>query len=164
MSQQCQHSGPGGQCSHTRVDGSDFCLRHSNESSRIRSYRLSDTDLRARFDHMAGSDSLETVRKEVVLQRAMIDKRLDLARTEAEYLVAFQAIQPAMTTLNKLVESLNKLEMATHTVLGKAALDKVASEIGIILVEELANVDGAEDIIDRVATRISDAISEARNE
>jgi signal transduction histidine kinase len=124
----------------------------------LRSYKLSDPELRARFDHHADSDSIETVRAEVVLLRTLIDERLSLARTEADKIAAFQVIHPAISTLNKLVESLCKLEKSTHLVLGKEALNRLT-----ILIEELSEVEGYTDIIDRVAGRIAAAISESRN-
>jgi signal transduction histidine kinase len=129
----------------------------------LRSYKLSDPELRARFDHHADSDSIETVRAEVVLLRTLIDERLSLARTEADKIAAFQVIHPAISTLNKLVESLCKLEKSTHLVLGKEALNRLGDKIVTILIEELSEVEGYTDIIDRVAGRIAAAISESRN-
>lgn len=164
MNQRCQHSGPRGQCPQAAVDGSKFCSRHCNEADRLRGYRLSDTSLRARFDHFSDSESLETVRDEVILLRSLINERLDLAKTEADKVVAFQVIHPALSTLNKLVESLGKLERQTDAVLGKAALNDLCDEIAKILIEELCDMDGFEGIVDRIATRISDAIASAHNE
>lgn len=163
MSQRCQHSGPKGQCNHQTVDGSEFCLRHSDESARLRGYYLSDTGLRERFDHMAGSECLGTVRDEVILLRALINERLDLARTEADKIVAFQTIHPALSTLNKLVESLSKLELQTDVVLAKTALTELSDDIVTILIEELSALPNYTDIVDRVAQRISDKIAESRN-
>ena len=112
---------------------------------------------------MAGSESLGTVRDEVILLRALINERLDLAKTEADKIVAFQTIHPALSTLNKLVESLSKLELQTDVVLGKAALTKLCDDIVTILIEELSTVEGYTDIVDRVAKRISDAVASSRN-
>lgn len=159
----CQHSGPNGQCSRPAVDGSEFCLQHSKESDRIRGYRLADESLRERFNQMKSENGLETVRDEVRLLRAMIEERTNMARTEAEKIVAFQVIHPAISTLNKLVESLSKLERQTNAVLSKEALNKLCEGIAQILIEELKEVDGYTEIVDRVAARISDAIAEARN-
>lgn len=109
-------------------------------------------------------DSIETVRQEVLLLRALIDERLDLARTEADKITAFQVIHPAISTLNKLVESLNKLDRQTNEVLDKGALTRLGDDIVTVLIEELCHIDGYTDIIDRVGSRIADAIAGARNE
>ena len=163
MSEQCSRSTPSGMCNQPSCDGSDFCQKHSKESDRVRSYQLSSPELRARFSHHADSDSIETVRDEVILLRSLINDRLNLARNEAERIVAFREIHPAIATLNKLVESLCKLEKSTHLVLGKEALNRLGDEIVNILIEELSLVDGYTDIVDRVAGRIATVISEARN-
>lgn len=165
MSSRCQHSGPRGQCSHPSVDGSDFCKTHSNEDSRIRGYLLENPELKARFvHHSADSESLETVRQEVRLLRTLIDDRINLAQTPAERINAFSVIHPAISTLNKLVESLNKMERQADIVLGKSALLKLSDDIVTILIEELAGIPDYTDIIDRVAERIAGAIADAHNE
>lgn len=160
---QCQHSGPRGQCVYQKVDGSDFCKKHCNEADRIRSYRLSDPEAQKRFDHLANSAALETVREEVVLLRMLIDERYSLAKTEADKINAFSVIHPALSTLNKLVESLSKLERQADLVLGREALEELGEDIVTIIIEELSNVEGYTEIVDRVAARITSSIANARN-
>ena len=164
MSHRCQHSSPKGQCTRPSVDGSDCCERHCNEDHRIRGYRLADESLRARFDQLSEMDSIETVQNEVHLLRALIFERIDLARTEADKIVAFQTLHPAMSTLNKMVDSLSKLRRETSEVLDKGALNKLGDSIVEILISELCDIEDYESIIDRVAARISNVIAEARNE
>jgi signal transduction histidine kinase len=130
----------------------------------MRSYYLADTKLRARFDQLSGSESLETVKDEVILLRTLINERLNFARSESDKIVAFQTIHPALSTLNKLVESLGKLERQTNVVLGKGALNKLSDTIVQILIEELCDIEDYESIIDRVASRIASEIAGARNE
>ncbi len=163
MSQQCAKTGPRGQCNQPTVDGSGFCKKHSDESQRIRSYRLSDPDTRERFDHFADSAALETVRDEIVLLRVLIEERRNLAKTEADRINAFSVIHPALSTLNKLVESLSKLEKQADLVLGREALEKLGDDIVTILIEELSNVEGYTEIVDRVASRLAKSIADARN-
>ena len=159
----CQHTGPRGQCTGKTVVGSDKCARHSNEVDRIRSYRIADPDIRARFDHHVDSDTLETVREEVAFMRSLIEERYSLARTEADKINAFSVIHPAISTLNKLVESLTKLEMQADLILGRDALNLLADDIVTILISELSNVDGYTEIVDRVASRIAEKIANTRN-
>jgi len=145
------------------VDGSEFCKKHCKEADRIRSYRLSDPDARQRFDHLANSEALETVRDEVVLLRLLIDERYALAETKADKINAFSVIHPALSTLNKLVESLGKLERQADLVLGREALEKLGDDIVTILIEELTDVDGYTEIVDRVASRLATTIAESHN-
>lgn len=130
----------------------------------MKGYRLADSDLRARFNELSAMDSIETVRQEVRLLRTLIEDRINLARNEAERITAFQVVHPAISTLNKLVDSLGKLERQTNEVLDKGAIDRMNDEIVTVLIEELCHVDGYTDIIDRVGSRIAGVIAGARNE
>lgn len=162
MSNQCEHSGPQGQCHNPSVDGSDKCAKHSKESDRIRSYRLKGT-LRERFEHHSSADLLTTVRDEIHLLKSLIEDRLDLAESPAERLVAFQTVRPALVDVVKCFEILTKLETATSVTLGKEALSELGKEVIKILTEELEGVPNHDSIIDSVAARIAASISDARN-
>jgi hypothetical protein len=163
MSDQCEHSGPHGQCHNSRVDGSAFCDRHSNEAERIKGYRLSSPELRERYEHHA-SATLASVRQEIILLRAMIEDRLSLATNEAERLVAFKAVRPALVDVVKCVDTLTKLEQQTSVVLGKEALAALSGKIISILSGALADVPDHDRIIDLVAKQIAAAIADAHNE
>jgi len=143
------------------VDGSDFCLKHSNEADRIKGYIITNPDLKSRFDYHA--DSVETVGQELRLLRALVNDRLELAKTEADRINAFQYLHPAISTINKLVESLDKMKRQTDTVLEKEALYGLNREIAKILVEEISKLDTTGEIVERVATRIASVIAGAHN-
>jgi len=163
MSEQCEHTGPHGQCSHPKVDGSDYCARHSKESDRIQGYRLSSPELRKQFEHFEQSDLLETVRQEISLLRALINDRLNMLDSPAERIAAFQSVAPQLVAVVKSLETIVKLEHQTNVVLGKDALRSLAQEIIKILTEELVEVPDHDSIIDRVAKRIASAIAKSHN-
>lgn len=164
MSNRCKHSGPRGQCPQSALDGSSYCERHTSEADRVRGYLLADPELRERFEHHSRSECLDTLREEVVLLRALINQRLDLAATPAEKVSAFAVVHPALSTLDKLVNSLSKLERSTAVVLEKEAIQRLGQSIVKILIEELNDVPGRDSIIDKISSRIAKAIIEARNE
>lgn len=139
-------------------------MKHTDESKRIKGYRLTDPELREKFDHHNDEASLQTVREEIVLLRAMIEQRLNMATNKAEKEAAFQIVTPAIAKVNTLVESLTKLARQTSTMVGKAALHKLGADIVTILTEELDGVPQYDEIIDSVAARITQAVKEARNE
>lgn len=134
---------------------------HSNEKDRVQNYLISDPERQKQFDYHSGS--IETVRQEIGLLRMLLYERVNLARTEADRINAFQVIHPAVVTINKLVDSLGKLERQTNTVLEKESATQLAKMIGTILVEEIAAVDPSGEIVDRVASRIASVIADAHN-
>ena len=159
----CHHSGRRGQCPYQAIDSSAFCEKHTKEADRIMNYRLNDPDLRERLEHHGAAECIEIVRNEVVLLRALIEDRLNLAKTEAERIAAFNVVHPALNTLEKLVTSIQKLEHNASLSLEKGAAKKLAEDIGKILIEELNDVPDRDNIIDRVSRRIADAVMAARN-
>jgi hypothetical protein len=146
------------------VDGSDFCARHSNEADRVRGYRLSNPELRERVEQHAGEASLESVRNEIILLRALIEDRLEMASTKAERLAAFQSVTPTLVNVVKCCETLAKLERQNSVVLGKEALMGLGKQIIHILSEELDGVPGYDSVVDRIAARIAKTIAESRNQ
>ena len=161
--QQCEHSGPQGQCHNDRVDGSRFCSRHSSEAERIRGYRIANPELRKAVEYHSQSASFDTVRDEIVLLKGIIEDRLSMGNTEAERIGAYQSVTPTVISLVKCYETLSKLERQTSVVLGKEALTFLQKEIIEILTSELKNTPDYESVVDRIANRIASAISEARN-
>lgn len=163
MADQCEHTGKRGRCTAPKADGSDFCLTHSDEADRIRGYRISNPELRERFEHHSRSDLFASLRQEVDLLRSMIEDRVSQANTPAERINVFNAVRPALVDVVKCIETLSKLERQNNIVLGKEALAWLNKEIIQILIGELAEVPGYETIIDRVAAKLAAALANARN-
>lgn len=159
----CNHSGPRGQCHKQSIDCSIFCETHSRESDRIMAYDLTNPELRASYEKNSQSGTLASIREEVALLRSMINRRVNFARNAAEEIVAFQAAERMMGTFDKLVNTLVKLERQSSAVLDKAAANKLAVDIGKILVAELSGVPDKDSVIDRVAGRIAQAVMAATN-
>lgn len=162
MSDQCEQSGPRGQCHHPKVDGSDFCGRHSNEADRITGYRLSNPELRERVERH-GSVNPSSVQNEIALLRGLIEDRLELVTGPAERMSAFLSVTPQVVSLVKCLETMHKLERQSSVVLGKEALAGLQKKIILILTNELSEVEDYESIVDRVASQIAQAIAGARN-
>jgi len=156
----CEHTGPQGPCNSPKVDGSEYCSRHSDESDRIKRYRLSNPELREKFEHHMRADVLTSVREEIALLSAMVHDRLDMIQSKAERMDAFRVVRPALVDIVKCVDTLSKLERQADEVLGKEAIMWLRKEIVKILVEE---ADLEHSVIDRVAKRIAEAIANARN-
>lgn len=163
MCPKCQHSGPAGMCHYDALDGSDYCRRHGDEPARIRGYQLTDPELRSTFEQMSASTELRSLKEDVALLRALLVSRVNYARNEAEKIQAIQNVAPMFATVDKLVNSLDKLERRTGEVLEKAAATKLVGDILNILMDELNGVENRDTIVDRVAKRIAQVIAEARN-
>lgn len=164
MADQCEHTGKRGQCSAPKVEGSNYCLTHSDEADRIRGYRLSSPELRERFEHHSRSDLFKSLRQEIDLLHAMVEEQLADCKTPAERINAFNKVRPAIVEIVKCTETISKLERQNNIVLGKEALAWLNKEIISILIGELSPIPNYETIIDRVASKLADALANARNQ
>lgn len=129
-------------------------------------YYVNDPDLLARLENHK-PDSLTTLRSEVVLLKSMIEQRLNSARTDAEKISAFNAVHPALSTLEKLVSSIHKLETQSSQSLSKEVALDLAREIGRLIVVEFNKADlppGTRDrLVDSLSAKIAQAVSSATN-
>lgn len=160
----CEHSGTRGQCPHQSVDMSPYCSRHSDPNDQIKGYRLASPELSKRLGHdITDEDALLTVKGEIILLRILIEERLNLATSKAEKEAAFSAVVPALNSVNKLVESLVKLGRTTNQVLGKDTIQSLGESIVEILINELNDIPDSDDLIDRIAMKIAEAVVGAEN-
>ncbi len=96
--------------------------------------------------------------------RILLEERINFAKSEAEKICAFPVVQSTASNLSKMVETLSKLERQTDLVLGKDVLNVLSDQIVQILVEELSGIEDVENITERIARRIGDAIAGAHNQ
>ena len=159
----CLHSSTNGSCPLDAIEGSLFCKKHSDDAQLRRNYLLEDKKLRDALEGKLASSALMSIREELALLRVMIEDRLNLAKTDADKLVAYNQITTWIALTDKLTNSVNRLEKEADQVLSKEALMGVAQAIIGLLSEEIKKVDGYEDVIDAVCVRIVPVIEEASN-
>lgn len=160
----CIYSGRRGQCTRAQIDGSQFCRQHSNESDRMKNYRINDPSLKDSYLHHGDEESLRSIAQDIQLLRAMTEDRLNLATSPAERISAMATVAPWLASIHKLVNTLETLRRTSSEVLSKTALDKLGNKIVEILVTELNDIPGRDRIIDRIAEQIAEAIIESKNE
>lgn len=128
-----------------------------------RNYMLEDAKLQESLEGKLASNMILSLREEVALLRVMIQDRLNFAKSDADRLVAYNQVGVWLGTLDKLVNSLNRLEKETSQTLTKETLMEVGRAIVMILSEEIKKLEGHEQVIDAVASRIVPVIEEASN-
>jgi hypothetical protein len=169
--QRCQTVGARGQCNRLSIEGSDFCEVHAHTGKaelherRLRHYLLSNPDLQARLSRQAAVEEVRTLREEIHLARMMVETRLDLIEDgdRGDMLAAFSNVNTYLQTIEKLVSSCHRMEISLGSLLSKSAVFTIGQEIVNILVDELQNINGYEEIVDRISGRVAVAIAEQQN-
>jgi hypothetical protein len=125
----------------------------------MKSYRISDPQLRERLEYHGADGALQSIRQEIVLLRAMVEERLSFAKTEAEKILAFQSVIPALSGLTKMSETVVKLETQSSELLERGSLEKLSILFVKIVSDELTD----DEAIARVANRVSEEFNNLKN-
>ena len=163
----CKFSYPHEQCWREAEAGCDFCLVHGGKSKAeaedTRLYHLAEVDNRRRLAELSSHERIKSLREEIGLVRILIEKRMNMIRTEADLLSACGPINNMLLTLEKLIKSCHALEQSLGELLSKQSVVCLAQKICEIVIEELQGVEGHEQIIDRIVDRLFPAINIAQN-
>lgn len=155
-------------CHHQAITGTEKCQRHTDETARVRRYRLTNPNLQERIDELTSVDYMASLKSEVALAQTMLEERLNACGTNpTEIIAAHIAVNSSLETINRLVTSMQKFDLATGEVLAKTALarliagavDDIANEI-----EVFSDHPDYIGVMDRIEERLSIRIEEATNE
>jgi hypothetical protein len=161
----CQATTRHGQCIKLAVDGKIYCDYHSRDrdiedKQSLRAYLLTDPVTSVIAGRHSQVEELKSLREEIILARTMIERRLNLVESDADFLQACGTVNTYLLTLERLITSCHKLEVNLGALLSKGAIVTLAQEIVGVLMEELEHVDDYEQIVDRISGRMVELIAE----
>lgn len=156
---QCQRLSNAGQCGHPAMPGSKFCRKHTRADQEIISYRINDPDLLNSVQHHARG-SLADLTQQVVLLRGLIERRLNMADSEAEKIVAYNFVATQLATLTKMTESMVKLQREAGDLLEKSQVEEFVDRVVQVVSEELSDLPNSEEIVDKIVSRLEENSSE----
>jgi len=155
-------------CNHDTLLGEPKCKRHTDEERRVRSYQLNNTNFQGRLDELTSADFMFSLKSEVALAQTMLEQRLNSAGDNtAEIVACHMAVNSSLETINRLVASMHKYDIATGEVLAKPALtrlmDQVVNDIATEL-EAFQDHPAYADVMDRISDRLTTRIKNATND
>jgi hypothetical protein len=125
-------------------------------------YAINDPELQARMN--AAANKLPIIRDEIVLLRALIEREVASATTDAEKARLLKNVGDAIGQLAKLEKTQLELSLAANETLSKQAANKLADTLGRLLLEELRQVMPNPDAtVDRLHAKFAAAVAEAKN-
>lgn len=173
INNRCQRVLPKGQCPNEALPGTDRCEAHTTKTALLRqqtrNFTVADVRTATRLDELAASEALFSLKEEIAITRHLGEKMMDALNSdhseEGKLKLLLQApmILRIIDTLQKLVLTGASLELKLNGSLTKDALYVLADKMVAILEEELAGVDGYQEIIGRITGRFADSIDTAHN-
>jgi hypothetical protein len=160
----CQATTRHGQCIKLAVENEIYCDYHlrdrdAEDAQSLRAYMLTDPITSGAAGRHSQVEELKSLREEIALARAMIERRLNLVESNADFLQACGTVNTYLLTLERLITSCHKLEVNLGSLLSKGAIVSLAQEIVSILMEELSEIDDYEQIVDRISGRMIELIA-----
>jgi hypothetical protein len=160
----CQWVTPIGQCKKDAIADGLFCEQHSPKGKGVMERYLITTRTLGDAPHRhIAANEIKSLREEIALTRAMIEKRLNMVDNDAEFVAAMPVIQSGMLTVEKLVSSCHAMETKLGLLLNKSALISLAQEIIQIIDDSLKGVPGRNEIVEKVGEEIVTAIAKQEN-
>lgn len=119
-------------CQHQRVDESEFCQRHSNEKQRVRQYRLNSKRLQDRIDELTQVEAMASLKAEVALAQIQLEERynaLGVDPSASEVAAVHKDVNDSLRTIEKLVASMHKNDLAINAVFSRFAAFQLIADI-----------------------------------
>jgi len=163
----CKGAQPDGQCQNFAEEGSDYCRVCGGESRaperRLKQYLLARAQDRTRLAQLDDPEGLKSLRDEVVIATGMLERRLNMVDSDAEFIQAFPQIERFLRSVAELKKSSFFLEQKSGAMLSRTAAFRLGQEIIKIVVDELEGIPNYEQIVDRIITRMVPTIQKADN-
>lgn len=164
----CTGVTPHGQCEYLAVEGSDTCEYHSgghNERKlrrkRIERYLIDNEELRKSYLRQNNDAHYLDLKDEISLTHAMIERRLNAIKTDADVMMAIGPFTQLVQRLESMKISLMKLQQQLGLVLGKDELRQLAVQFAEVLDNELDGIEDKEERMDRILEQLVVAIEAA---
>jgi len=159
----CRHLHKNGnQCKEETIEGSSFCHKHASPKANLHSYILSHLPLKESSARHAASE-IASLRDEIAITRALVEERLNLISNPSELLAACGQVNSLLLTIERLVQTSVKTEEKLGELLSKTAVVELATDMVVILTEELKNIEGFEAIIDSIGLKFQQLIMDKTN-
>jgi len=155
-------------CYHDVIEGTEKCPRHTNERQRVRRYKLTSKKTQQRLEELTSVDYMASLKEEVAMATILCEQRINEAGDDpVAQVAAHSAINDSLRTIDKLVQSMHKHDIATGEVLSKPALVRLMGRIVGVVAQHLEPFSDHPDYpntIDKIAEACGELIDEANND
>lgn len=163
----CKGSVRSGQCWNHAEHGSDYCCYHLGVSTereeRKNLYNLTQARHRIRLAQLKDHEQVKSLREEIALARILLEERFNQVKDDADLMAACPMLNQLLLTLERLIKSSHQIEQNLGALLAKPTVILLGQNIVNLLIEELKQIDGYEEIVDRITDRMFTAIESAVN-
>jgi hypothetical protein len=151
------------QCIHEAVPGGKYCYVHGGAAT-VRAQEKKATSqyrvrlFQSRLDEKANAPAIKSLRDEIGILRITLEEVLNRCEQPVDVVIHAGRISDLTLKIEKLVSSCHSIEKSSGKLLDKSAILQFASEVVQILSDELDSLQGGKEILERVSSKIIEAI------
>ena len=158
----CQAGGDNGegQCCFTAVEGQKYCVKHGagvqqarQEKKAVHDYRLHKWQVR--MDEFAASENVTSLRGEVGILRMTLEETANMCHDQKDLMMYSHRISDLVMKIDKIVNSITKIEMRSGTLLDKSAALVLAGQIVDIIGRHVTDAKAVDDISEELINLIA---------
>lgn len=160
----CQAVHQGGQCIYKRTEHSQFCPLHGGtrdeetfQKYRLAKYRL--TQYGGRVAEFACDDEIKSLREEIGILRMTLETLLNQLTDKNKLLLFIDKIQHLVGQITKTVESAQRMEEKTNTLIDRKVVIVIADSMVGIVSQYVKDPDELNMIAEKICASIENAAS-----
>lgn len=167
--QRCRGTTNDGQCQYLSIEGSEYCAYHNGgvrggsnfQKKKVERYLIDEQELRRSYLRQADDKDYLSLKDEILLLQAVLERRLNSIRTDADLQMGIGHVNILVQRLESMKVNLLKIQSQLGLVLGKDELRILARDMATILDEELSGLEDKDERMDRICQRLFEAIEGA---
>lgn len=109
------------------------------------------------------ADEIKSLKTEIALLRAMIEKRWNMLDNEVDFIAAFPTMKDSFLALEKLVTSCHAMETKLNALVDKGALLSLAQQIVSIIQNRIPSIPDRDEVIENIGNDIAASITKLEN-
>lgn len=154
----CEYIRASGPCQNEAVPPSRFCEEHSTTSTKtlLNQYRITNHLLGDTMERHVAADQIKDLRVEMAIIRSLVEKKLNMIENDADAVAAIPTVERAVLAIQKLAETVHKMDVQLGNVLNKQTLIAIAQEIVPVIANAFDSLVGEE-----VTRELADVTQEA---
>lgn len=161
----CQGKDQFGQCLYLAVPGCTNCGRHGGvkQAQSIEKKKLHDYNLQkwqVRVNEFAASERVTTLHGEIGILRMTLEQTLNSITDERDLMLYASRISDLVMKIERLVVSMDRLEMKSGNLLSKSALLSVAEQVVDVLTREIKDDDTIERINEQIISLVGKMVGD----
>lgn len=150
----CKAGTHSGQCVCIAPEGSDFCIHHSGidraPNRSMRQYLLAKAEDQTRLAQLSENEGLKSLRDEVAIAVGLLERRINLLQSDAEFIQACGQLNMLLLTIERLKKSSQVLEERSGAMVSRGAMLHLGQQICQIIVNRLEGIPDYEQLVDTI--------------